>query len=71
MRRFIIYRTAELAQGIQQSVAEGITFSDGTAVVHWQNNPVSMTLLQASSISALYGPERVLTIRWLDKEALG
>jgi hypothetical protein len=73
MRRFQLERTED-PTGISGTgtVAEGVVFADGSAVVHWLTSPHASTVVwpgpdAVASIQAIHGHGGRTRILWLDE----
>ncbi|WP_447643153.1 hypothetical protein [Nocardioides zeae] len=69
MRRFELHRDADVS-GISGTgiVAEGIAFTDGTAVIHWTVGEHHSTVVWPSveSVEAIHGHGGATRIVWAD-----
>lgn len=78
-RRFLLHRRTD-ATGISGTgdVAEGVQFTDGTAVVRWRRSgtarpdrvkPTTVVHDDVDSVTALHGHDGATSVVWLDDES--
>lgn len=68
MRRFLLVRKCDLS-GVSGTgiVAEGVQFSDGTAVMHWLREPFGLNIYtRIEDLLAVHGHSGASCIEWLD-----
>lgn len=69
MRRFVLRRSID-ATGISGTgdVAEGVRFSDGTAVIRWSTGEHRSTVIWSSveAAEAVHGHNGATRVHWLD-----
>ena len=70
MRRFVLSRSEDLTgvSGVGD-VAEGVMFSDGTAVLRWTVPPAQSTVFYDSigDVVQIHGHDGRTTVRWIDE----
>ena len=72
MRRFLLVRTEDVS-GISGTgtVAEGIVFSTGRAVLQWVTRLRSLALYDSmEDVEAIHGHDGRTTVQWLDEQEL-
>ncbi len=68
MRRFLLVRDEDVS-GVSGTgiVAEGVEFSDGTAVLHWLREPYGLNIfVSVAALIAVHGHGGRTWIEWLD-----
>ena len=69
MRRFMLDRTADVS-GVSGTglVAEGVTFVDGTTVIHWLGALTSTAVYTSmDTLIEIHGHEGATQVRWIDE----